>query len=289
MERVDFLVREVQKLSGSDLDSRYSKQDIVNALNFAQRSIQLVVYNSNPEGGFNSETAFISLVNNQAEYNLPSDIYSPTSVYNITISRSSDNKYFGDIERASQNEDDYVGGYLLFGGKLTLKTNPVSGRLRIRYERSLAQLGFRAGKIASYVGTTITLENGHELEISTYSDYISTVNRDGEIQNKKIAINSSDDVAHTLDVDAGLTGINVGDYIVVGENSTTHPELPNNIKDLLLRHAVRTIEQLDSSTDFATASLFSKEEESAITKLYSNQCKVPIAMTANSEDLGYLL
>ena len=289
MRRVNFLLKRLRRETGNEFTDRYSDYDMLEYLNYAQRAIHKVIFNTGPDGGFYSGEYITDIVANQEIYTLPSDIFSPMAVYGVHTSFDS-GEYFFPMNRASSTEGNTSGGYSLYNGKLLIKSIFDSGYtsgLKVLYEKALPTLSYRAGKVASYTGTTITLDVGHKDDIDSNDDYICIVDRDGSPLSSGVYIESFDDALHTITVESGLS-IPVGSYVVTGRNASSHPSIPDALEDMLIIHSKRSVFHSDSSSDVNNQASFNTEERGDIEDLFYDQCRDGIQIPMRSSELDYV-
>jgi hypothetical protein len=269
MRRLEHLIAQVRSSTSNKNKSKISDQDMVNYFNLAQDEIQNVAMSVDSCARIFSKTNIIPMVSDQESYTLPSDMYSTALLTSVRIKQSSDS-YFP-IERITEKERQRGYGYSVIANKIYLSPVPKAygaSDIEITYQRQLARLGVRSGKISGYVSGTgvITLSAGYNPDIGIYDDFFCICDSIGTIKSENLPITTFSSGA--LTTTAGLTIAN-GDYVVMGSKATTNSELPDNCERFLLTFVERKIQSTESTSDINTAAAFTAEERTGITNIFS--------------------
>ena len=223
-----------------------------------------------------------SVIKGQEIYDLPRDILLENRVVMVEFSHSGNTRDFKKLEKGtiSQREPNSSGQpniYIRRSGKILLSPIPSdsTGLLRISYQRRIAELAPRIGRVSA-----VTLDNSARTITSltldtTQSDFNSTalndedflcfVNALGIQQMSEVQIDSVDDSTGVVTVTGTFVFVNgetiaVGDFVVGGDNSTTHSELPITCERYILGYLIWKILKRDSSED-------SSEQRNEITSI----------------------
>jgi hypothetical protein len=163
--------------------------------------------------------------------------------------------------------------YIRIGNKIAVQPIPsrawTSG-LRLTYQKKLPNLAFRIGLVsdtqtsgsdltridlnASPTKTQdATLPSLAEYYVTEF-DEISVVDKNGNIKAKGIPVSTYDSTNGYINIESGhvlgsAETISAGDYIVGGENSTTHSELPDTCERYLTAYAAWKVLKADSMVD----------------------------------------
>jgi len=282
VRRLDFLIKKVRFNSNNLDENRFSDLEISTFFNDAQRHIQNIIVQNNPRNDLFSSEYILETSDGTEEYLLPPDIFAVSAINSVDIrSGGSKNKFYP--VRALSNSDRGTGlGYIIRGNKIIFTPIPertVINGARIIYVRKLYDIGPRFGKITSVTGNTVVFDSlvDEGLEIVNYSDFISVVDVDGEFKSKKIRIDNYDatGISHTVTTSDDLSDVQIGDYSMSGENTTTHSELPDVCELTLTNFVERTIHTVDSSADMSSSNNLTNEERSAIIELFKSTPQDP--------------
>lgn len=264
LPRTDLLLKKARVLSGeedyNDDDYGIRTQFLLEALNDANDFVHLHLVNEKCEPFATYKD--IDVVPSQEFYDVPDDVFVDHLVY--SVSHSPDGlatSFMEPLELSYQRSTPLLAGspesYFIDNGKIFLDRTPISGVLRVRYEKSAPRLDTRRGLISGTAGsfpvyTSITID----ITDSNYSandwedlpEYLSIVDRDGNILMKNIPVTSFDEATGVITVDTrtaeddDLAAAVVGSsrWIVFGPNSTTHSKLPS-VFELFFKEYLKTI------------------------------------------------
>lgn len=280
VSRVDILIKKVRALTSdedfSTEDEGYGVNDepFIIALSDAQMELQAAIVERDCSVFTSYEE--IQAVANQESYNVPTRAFVENLIYEIMYSPTGLDKDFYPLDDRSIRAESESGDpdeYVIEGNQFFVNPVPptATGVFRVRFEQSLDQLDKRRGTVASYTGTllaplTITIEEDPDDEMVNDAEYINVVSRHGTIKARNIPIESYDSSTLTFTIETDwepeddITGIDEGDFITVGLDATTHPNLHRICESYLVNAAAYDIQRLKSSTD-------SEEQNGKLTRL----------------------
>lgn len=269
MERLDILIDRVRRYTATqsytDAASLSSQvgiqtQTLVDLFNEGQHILHGIIYADAPE--MFVKTASQDIVADQESYTLPTDAFLGTNIISVEYKySSSDNRYYK-LEKASLHERHHVSGnpnrYLQHKNAILLNPVPstsVTDGLRITYEYRIPELDVRRGKISSVDSatnpTSITITDNAKADLMLGADaaaeYITVVDKDGNIRMDEIAVSAYDSSTGviTCSVSAGASeSIAADDYVVIGKRATTHSEMPDFCEAFLTKYVEHGILEL---------------------------------------------
>jgi len=301
MRRLELLIKEVRQSSDTDDINSISDFELMRYFNDAQKSIQNVIYQSNSSADVFVKEYLLGLEPEVQQYPLPLDIYAKNSVVSVSLTR--DGRIYQPLKRAAYREKEVVLGYSLLGNNLVLTSNPstMSARqLIMTYNYRLPLLSLRVGKISAVDNNakTITLGSDYLSDFYERHEYISIVDKFGnrildtdslgnQIQ-KNLYIDSFNQSTFVITTDGDLSNVDNTHYVVMGENSCSHPFLPEECEPFLLAHVQRRILSKISSEDVIKESAFTAEERQDIITLFEDNVKDILYPVSTDRDyMGY--
>lgn len=271
LRRTDILISQVRRQSeNTDFSNTtgISDEEIIQYLNDAQHRLQTVILSQHP-AVFLTEVVQ-NVVGRQEIYLLPSNAYLGNKVTNVDYSYSGSDRDYTSLSMGNlKNRFTGIYGdpnyYIRQSGKLILSPTPdrSQAKLRITYVKRIDQIDIRRGIISNVTltGNTVTNLVG-DLSSPTYFDienlqaaeYVCIVDNYGNIKMRNLPLLSIDSALGTLNIDPAFTfqdgeTISVGDYIVIGKDTSTHSELERNCERYLLTYAAWRLMRRDSSVD----------------------------------------
>ena len=271
MRRIDLLITQARRESENEEFSDTSgitDVEFLQYFNDAQHRLQSVIIAQHPSVFI--EEVSVTAVPNQEAYNLPSDAFLFNNITNVEYSTNSNNFYsltLASLKRRASEVNGYPRYYIRKSGQILLSPTPQSaGTIRLNYIKRIDELDSRRGSVASSVVTADSITSLF-LNVTTDSvdndnlaehEFVCLVDKNGVIKMKNIPVDDIDASTGEVTVTSGFTfeegeTISVGDYIVGGKDTTTHPELPRNCERYLIKYCVWKILKRDSSTDYAEA------------------------------------
>lgn len=242
-----------------------STEDFLRYYNWAQERIFALILEKNPNS-FQGEK-IIDIVANQEAYTIPDNVYLGERIVNVEYSPTGDARDYYKIFEASISFRDtypqnYAFNYIRRNGQILLRPMPSAGgdKLRVVYERMIDRLDTRRGTVTArtlsatqLTALTIDIATDDPTQISGVADkYLCVCNKDGVVQMYNIPYTSYDNTTgvFTLPAFTFQTGetVAVGDYITVGQYTTTHSALRNICEKYLAAYCNWTILGRDAAT-----------------------------------------
>jgi len=290
MRRIDYLITDVRlQTENEDFSDTVgiSDTEFLRFINEGQDRLQARIAQQH-NSIFLSESTY-NIVGSQESYTLPSDIFLGNRVTQVDYSPSSDTTKYMPLAPATLRTRNSGTGtpasYIRQSG--TILVNPVSssstGLLRVTYHKKLAKLDIRRGSILTFTdsGTQVTALS---LDVTTDSvdttatdkdNFLCIVGRDGTIKMKNIEYDSISGTTGVVTLTASHTyetgeTLAIGDYIVVGKDTTTHSELPDHVERYLIAYASWKILKRDSSVDYTEQESELSNMEQEIVETYAD-------------------
>jgi hypothetical protein len=272
MRRIEFIINEIRRSTNNRNTNKLTDFDMINYLNRAQREIQRIIFEANVETNiFNTEYS-ISLVRDQESYDLPSDIYAQGGITSVLISPDGTN--FSPIRRITPADQRTNYGYFIIGNKIHLSPVPTQnfpGAIKLIYTQQVPFVGFRFGEVISLTsGVSVRVSTTRGEDITQYNDYFTIVDKDGVVRDNNLSIDSYNLGTKIISTSSTFVNAVVGDYVILGKNSTSSSILPDACEDYLMNHAERSIFKQDSSSDLAASNIFTAEEKQDLIMLFQN-------------------
>lgn len=271
-ERVDRLFNVARRATENEdfsSDTGINDEELLQYVNDAQYRLLSLITATHPTV-FVKESPLISVVKSQEAYPLPDDTLLENRIVSIEYS---DTGLVRDLNKLkplnlSAREvsfEGYPNSYIRRSGNILLSPIPSStGILRINYQRRIAKLDLRRGRVS-----TVTLDSNTntitDLIIDptqadfdgntlTTCDFICAIDKLGNQKMIKISVDSIDKNTGVVTIDStfkyseGET-LEVGDFIVCGFDASTHSELPMICERYLVAYMTWKLFKRDSSED----------------------------------------
>jgi hypothetical protein len=287
MRRSEQLISISRKLSGSanfSATTGIQDEEFLEWLTEAHRYLHASAVNKYSKAFTITE---IKQVTSQiAELNIPSDVFMQAILDKVEYSVSGRSDEYYQLNRLNtQMRDDYGSGnpayYIQVGSQIILQPKPQSaGYIRFSYVKKFPRIDKRRATVSAVTLATDTITS---LEFDTTVDLDETninaegaiciVNKYGAIKMRGIlgTVNATSGV-FTVDSDfvfqTGET-ISVGDYAVLGTNSTTHSGLPDDAENYLIKYMVWQAQKRKSSDDAAEAEADCMNWMASLVELYA--------------------
>lgn len=268
--RAEFIVDLIRRQTGNQNEDGVYTSEIIASLNDAQKRLQSLIV-QNHAHTFKKQ-AFIDVVANQLEYNLPTDIFHPgkvDAVYRKETSGAVDLRHYWPLTQVTEAELNIVYGYIIRGNAISLTAYPQSSLasgLMVSYTKALKKIEIRRGQITSLSPLTVNTAT-----VPTHTlwdtDYLTIVDKDGA--QKVTGIVFSGYLAGVITTASSLAGASVGDFVIYGANSTTHHEMPDVCEEYLRNYANAKINYRDSSSDMKGAMELLQMDEAQIVPLFA--------------------
>lgn len=282
MRRADQLITVIRRQSTNeqiDVDDGISDEEVIQFLNDGQERLESAIVRTH-EKAFASDS-FTDLVRDQEIYTLPFGTYINHSLVSVEYSFSGLAQDYVPLRRGKIIERTSFRGFpsTYIPRMREILINPIPDRgvtagLRITSNPKHPRMDKRRGIVTAVTITAGAITN---LVVDADSgtvpfdpaafaefDRISIVDSDGVQKARNIPLESVDSNG-TLNVRATFLllaseTIAVGDYVVLGENATTHLQMPQICEKYCIEYAVWKMLMRDSSTD-------SKEQAGVVSAL----------------------
>lgn len=273
MKRIDFILNQARKQTENEEFSDTTgigDDEIIQYINDAQYRLLSKITATHPTV-FVKEGDLIQTQTNVESYDLPDDILLENRVTSVEYSDTGEIDDFirlrplTMVERA-RGETGFPEGYIRRSGKVLLSPIPSdsTGFLRVNYVRRIAELDKRRGRVLS-----VTLDSGSNqitaltLDVTdgtfdsdelNNQDFITVVDKKGNQKMIAVEIDSVDANTGVVTISSGFTyqsgeTIEVGNYVLRGEDSSTHSELPKICERYLVAYVAFKLLKRDSSED----------------------------------------
>jgi hypothetical protein len=269
MKLIDKLISQIRKQTENENEAAIDNSEILQYLNDGQERLHAVVSAKHPKAFI--ETKEYDIVPGQADYELPVNVFLDNKVLNVEYSYSGQTDDYYPLDpitlKERTNYSGYPTNYIRRSGKVTLDPIPdtTSGKIRVEYVKRINHLDLRRGVVDvittdSSTITSLVLDTSNLIAIDgdAFNDveYVCLVDKYGNIGYANIPVDSVDTSTGVVTITSGYEfsageSASAGDYIVVGENTSTHSEFPRNCERYLIAYASWKLLKRDSSVDFA--------------------------------------
>ena len=274
MRRLTQLINNVRFQANED-SNRFSDARFIKIFNDAQEEVARAINVRASENSQFQDNYITSIVSGQNEYELPDDVYAGsyvTAVFRKLASGSIQYQSYEPLRRISVKEIGRSVGYFIQNRSIVLSLVPITNTpdgLMITYTKRIPSLSPRFGKITQINGQQITV-GGYDTDTNPIdiSDFICSVDKSGTQIDKGLEVDSYSLGKFTV---TGTITSQVGDYVVIGENATTHSELPLECEKYLTIFAQRMVHYINSSRgDLDASDIFTEKEKSDISELFAD-------------------
>ncbi len=282
--RADRLITHIRSITENDTENSttdITDEEILQYISEAQDRIQSKILAQHPRVFVKEKT--IAAVANQEEYSLPSDCYLAGRVLSVEYTDNASAAYpvYHKLRVGTERQrmshlsgipttyirmdkmNDASGSFLAS----PMPTN-ASGQFRVLYVQKMDKLDIRRGIVSvatlnssALTITTLTLDTSGSPPIDTEmdnQDYMCVVDGIGAIKMRNIRFDSINTTTGAVTINSGFTyesgeTIAVGNYIVAGQNTSTHSKLPDSLERYSIAAAAYKILKRDSSNDSTEA------------------------------------
>lgn len=271
MRRVELLIAQSRRATESENfseDTGIPDAEFLQYLNDAQDRVYGKILSVFPSCYMDEK--IVSVVYNQEAYDLPEDAFLGSRTETIEYSSTGQEADYR-LLRKVRIRERYNGNagtpdeYVRRGKQILLQPKPAdsSATLRINYYKKLPTLDKRRAQVLDvtlvddeitvlHLDPTLLTQDDID-DIQLYS-YITIVDKDGVIQMKNIPVSSVDGTTGLVTLDGAFhfeegETIAVGNWVCVGQYSTTHSQLDDSCERYLIAHTDWKILFRDSSTD----------------------------------------
>lgn len=195
-------------------------------------------------------------------YSLPGDCFAQGAI-TLEYSSTGDIKDYRPLDKLTHHERISVSGppcgYILDGTSVIVNPYPSTGSFRLNYNKAMPRVDKRRATVSAHTKsstalTALTLTGYTAADYDLY-DHLTIVDFDGVIKMRGIpytAVNGGTGVVSiygsSYTFPSGSTMTN-GDYVCLGEHSSTHLQLANFCEDFVLMYCAKRIFNRDSSSD----------------------------------------
>lgn len=270
MRLVNKLISQIRKQTENDNSNAIEDSEILQYLNDAQERIHAVVTAKHPRV-FTAEKVY-DIVAGQGAYDLPVNSFLDNKVLNVEYSYTGNTDDYYPLEpitlKERTNYQGYPVNYIRKSGQIILDPIPdQGGKIRVNYVKRIPHLDLRRGQVdiatldsSTSSITALTLDTSASVVIDSNAfedvEHVCVVDRYGNFKMRNIPVTSVDSSTGAVSVEAGFTydsgeTIANGDYIVIGEDTSTHSQLPRNCERYLIAYGSWKLLKRDSSVDYA--------------------------------------
>lgn len=284
MRYVKYLIDQVRKQTENEEVTDFTgiqDSEFLQYLNDAQHNLQALITQQCPDV-FTSES-IIQAVSGQERYELPSDCYLNNKIVNVEYSATGNDDDFYVIEqdilkRRVPGVSSAPLRYIRQDGNILLTPQPQSsGKIRVTYIKRIRELDLRRATITSVPTISnssswyINLEEVN-VEALSEDEYICIVDKKGRTIVKNLLVKNVSDSRITLEPHTSIEedlDIQIGHYIVGGEDSSTHGDFDRSVERYMIAYCAWKILKRDSSMDSNEASTELNSMAQEIVKSYA--------------------
>lgn len=292
MRYLERLIEQVRReTENEDVSSSVGIQDseFIQYFNDAQHRLQSVISATHPKV-FTVEKEIDGVIGQEA-YSLPADAYMDNKVTTVEWSPSTNVEDYYHLEPTTiKRRDTSIRGfpvqYIRRAGAILLQPRPQqAGLIRLNYVKRIDELDKRRGVVSEVAlsGSTITslvfdpASSSPVLDTTSLNEhnYLCICDRDGVVKMRNIEFDSIDSATGTVTITSGFTfedgeTIAVGDYVVGGQDTTTHSPLPRMCERYLVAYCSWKILKRDSTVDYAEQQQELQEMEADIINSFAD-------------------
>jgi hypothetical protein len=276
-----------------------STEDFLRYANFALEKAFAIIIATKPTAYEASKT--IDLIVGRMEYTIPDRVYLNESIKDVKYSNSGEDRDFHEIREISLSRrrdiDGVVTNYIRHAGKLILtpKNNITGAKIRATYDRQPDSLDLRRGVISASTLSSTQL-TALTLDTSTVDDtamaraqYLCINDSFGNVTMYNIPITSYDATTGVVTLDAftfaaGETA-SVGDYVTIGEYTTTHCKLNQIVERYISQYMEYRIFRRDSADDAKQSKQDMDETIAELRLAYADVPKDEIDIQIDNDEL----
>lgn len=246
-------------VSGGVFSEGLSHNLLLKFLNEGQELLQGEIILVYPDEFTDEE--IISMVNGTEAYSVSDNIFLNNKLINVEYSSSGQVRdYFPLPQRTLRDRMTFEATnpsfYIRRGGQLLFNPIPTTtrGKARVTFYRSLDRLDIRRGQITSKTSTTIVLDDDSHLDNAKLgsAQYVCIVSALGAVKDYNVVVTSYDSTTRTITIPSQTLVGAAGDYVVVGQYTTTHSALPINCEKFIATYCQLRTFHKDSSQDSIT-------------------------------------
>lgn len=253
-------VRRMADQTNATSTSGISTEELLLYANNAQWELQNELLKQDPNIKYFDQQKSISAVSGTRSYSVDSTFSLDGSVRLVEYSSDGAADGYYDLDPQILKNLSLSSGkpceYSRIGKQVTLGPIPDSsaGIIRLTGPRRLPRIDWRRGKIASSTSSTITLANdsvlGDAESINATAlgnaDYVCVVDKDGTIEQSGIVVTGYDSGTRVIS-SSSTVSVTANNYVVIGKDSTTHFQLPEEVEGQLLSYITWKVQHREES------------------------------------------
>lgn len=270
VRRIDLLLNEARQESDniefSD-STGLPDESFLRWSNSAQKRIMSRILQEHPDV-FQTEK-IITVVQGQEAYSLPSDTFLGTRLENLEYSRDGQARNYYRLQQGKLPErlNGNAGSpefYIRRSSEILIQPKPqAAGTLRLTLQRRIPRLDKRRGTVSAVtldtvnrMITSLTLDTTQFIDAERLQDeyYMSVVDIDGNVQMRAIPVLAVSEATGIVTIGTSFVyeegeTIAVGDYVLLGEYSTTHSQLDEVCERYLTEFMIWKAKKRDSDAE----------------------------------------
>lgn len=283
MRRTEFLLNEVRESTDNSEANAIKDKELIGYFNAGQKLIQNIIFKTNPKADIFKDVVDYEY-SSVGEYELPDDIF---AVNGLSLVQYKSGDQYCKIDRKDPSERG--GGYYTRDNLLIIEGYNYNYPIRVTVFRKLPKMDKRWGKIQTVTAnTSLVLEGTYDTSAPLVDDYVSVVDKFGVQKVKDIYIDTF--TGATWATTNALTGVAIGDYVCMGENTVNASLLPDECETYLLDYVRQRIITRQNYEDGGKQVYFTDKQQSDIADLFKNNQKdnlIPPITDYDSFDYGF--
>lgn len=310
MKYVGDLIEEVRRdtrnedIPTSDEQVGIATNDFLRYANFALEKAFAIILATKPTAY--EASSVIDLVVGQMEYTIPDRVYLNESIKDVKYSDSGEERDYQEIREISlsrrSDKDGIVQNYIRHAGKLVLtpKNTKSGAKVKVVYDRQPDSLDTRRGVISGHSIFNGQLEAaGFTLDTSTAdaealarAQYLCVNDSFGNVTMYNIPIDSYDSTTGIITLRDGVNytfadgeSMADGDYVTVGEYTTTHCKLNSIVERYIAQYVEYRIFRRDSADDAKASKADMDETLAELRAAYADVPKDEVDIQIDNSEL----
>lgn len=271
LRRIDLIISQCRKATENEEYSDLTgiqDEEFLQYANDAQRTLQMIIANLDRNEFLT--TSSVTSVAGQEAYSIPEDALIRSRIQTVDFRMNSTDRYYPLTMQTNherwRGEPGLPRKYSRRGDTILVSPYPSmsGGDFLITYQQKLPRIDKRRAVVSAVTLnsgastiTSLTLDTASDIAIDDTNIldeyYCSVVDKDGTSKMKSIPITAIDMDTGVVTVDtftyASGESIAVGDYLLLGKNSTTHSSLDDVCETFLMEYINKRILMRDSSMD----------------------------------------
>lgn len=282
MRRLEFLINLVRRSTDNTDVNAVPDWEIIEYFNDGVKAIQALIHSQNFAPDLFLGTQQYSFVNAQREYTLPSDIYSTNSLMLVEVrfGDSNVNEGFRPVKRITDVESSDFFGYFVRDNKIVFalseqNTSYAFDSFRVTYFRKLKRFDKRWATVSSVTpGSPNTLTiTAVDDDLQNVDDIVSIVDASGTVIQAGLQVVSYSSLPTSFTFTGLTAGIANGQYVVMGDLSSTHTELPESVQPHLIDYVRQRLYTRQNYGDADKQMSFTQATQQNIINIFSNKSR----------------